>query len=472
MFRTLTRRYVLSHLLPLMLTLPLMGIALIYGVDKLVLLPSVARELEGQAQLIADLARDEPSVFSDRVAAEAFVLRTHPLSAHLRLLDAGGHLLASNDPLDSDRLGEQLEIGVAQAQQGRESVTEYFSTYSQSDILAVVIPMTDEDDQVEGIVRLSYPVSLANERFLRLRDLVAVVLCLSLALGGGVGWILAVSQQRPLGDLRNAVEELAEGEHWERLPESGPEEIRLLLRAFNVLVDRLNMAEVSRRKLLANLVHELGRPLGALKSAVHALAGGADKDAHLGADLLAGMDDELERLSRLVDDLAGLHERVLGGIELNLSLVSLGEWLPRMLAPWEEAARRAQLQWRTELAPALPTLLVDSDRLAQALGNLLSNAIKYTHPGGVVTVRAGTADGAAWLRVEDTGPGMSYEEQLGIFEPFQRGRARGRFPQGMGLGLTIARDMTQAHGGRLEVESAPGQGSRFTIRLPGQTSPA
>lgn len=472
MFRTLARRYVLSHLLPLMLTLPLLGIALIYGVEKMVLLPSVAQELEGQAQLIADLAGEEPFLFTDSEMAATFVSRAHPLSAHLRLLDAEGRLLASNDPLDEDRLGELLQVGVEEAQQGRVSATEYFSPFSQAEILAVVIPVMDTQGRVSGIVRLSYPVSVANVRFLRLRYLVLVTLILSLALGGGVGWILAVSQQRPLEEVRRAVEQLAEGEHWESLPESGPDEIRRLVRAFNVLVDRLNSAESSRKQLLANLVHELGRPLGALKSAVHAFRAGADREAGLQQELLAGMDDELHRLSRLVDDLMGLHARVLGSLELKPRSVSMGEWLPRVLVPWGEAARRARLQWRSELPADLPTVNLDPDRLAQALGNLLSNAIKYTPSGGTITIRAGVSEGTPWIRVEDTGPGISHEEQLRVFEPFQRGQAGGRFPRGMGLGLTIARDMTHAHGGRLEIDSAPGRGSRFTIWLPQEPIPA
>ena len=109
--------------------------------------------------------------------------------------------------------------------------------------------------------------------------------------------------------------------------------------------------------------------------------------------------------------------------------------------------------------------------MAQAVGNLVSNAIKYTPPQGSVTVSAGSQEGEVWLRVSDTGPGIAAEEQARIFAPFYRGPVSGRFPQGMGLGLSIARDLVTAHGGRLTVESAPGAGSQFTIWLPVQTPP-
>ena len=107
------------------------------------------------------------------------------------------------------------------------------------------------------------------------------------------------------------------------------------------------------------------------------------------------------------------------------------------------------------------------------MGNLLSNAVKFTPGGGTVSVGAGMERGIAWIQVHDTGPGIAPEEQACIFPPLCRSQAGRRFPQGMGLGLTIARDLVAAHVGRLDVESAPGTGSTFTIRLPlaGSTRP-
>jgi signal transduction histidine kinase len=137
-----------------------------------------------------------------------------------------------------------------------------------------------------------------------------------------------------------------------------------------------------------------------------------------------------------------------------------------VLAPWREAARKKGLRWESQVPTHLPTLQADADRLARALGNLVSNAIKYTPSRGIVSVEAGADNEAIWIRVSDTGPGITPEEQARIFTPFYRGRQAGRFPRGMGLGLTIARDLVVAHGGRLEVESTPGQGSRFTMWVP------
>ncbi|MBN1582072.1 MAG: HAMP domain-containing histidine kinase, partial [Anaerolineae bacterium] len=207
-------------------------------------------------------------------------------------------------------------------------------------------------------------------------------------------------------------------------------------------------------------------PLGALRSAIQALLGGADKDEELRQELLTGIEDEIDRLRRLLDDLAGLHDQVLGSLELDRRTIALGTWLAHTLGPWREATRDKGLQWQTTIPPALPVFKADPDRLGQALGDLLNNAIKYTSAGGLVTVDAGVKDGMAWIRVGDTGPGIAAEEQERIFEPFYRSQMGRRFPQGMGLGLSIARDVVIAHGGRLDVDSAPGLGSRFTMFLP------
>jgi signal transduction histidine kinase len=239
-----------------------------------------------------------------------------------------------------------------------------------------------------------------------------------------------------------------------------------LLQAVNTLVERLDTLEQARRQLLANLAHELGRPLGALRSAIQALLGGADREAALRQELMLGMDAEIGRLQRLLDDLARLHDQVLGTLELNRRPTALNDWLLRTLAPWREAAQDKELSWEAAIPAGLPTLELDADRLAQAVSNLLSNAIKYTPSGGAVSIEAGVEDDAVWIGVSDTGPGIDAEEQARIFTPFYRGRSAGRFPQGMGLGLTIARDLVVAHGGRIEIDSTPGQGSRFTIWLP------
>jgi signal transduction histidine kinase len=290
-----------------------------------------------------------------------------------------------------------------------------------------------------------------------------------------LGWSLALNLSKPIREVTKAINDLAHGNQQAQVAERGPDEIRQLAQSFNFLNQRLSSLEKARKQLLANLVHELGRPLGALRSAIQALAGGAGNDPRLLADLTTGMDDHAARLQHLLEDLAHLHDQVLGNLELEYQQLELSDWLPKVLRPWQESAQDKHLVWQTDIPPDLPQISADPNRLASVVENLVSNAIKYTQPGGMVSVSALVEGEEILIGVKDNGSGIAAEEQQKVFEPFYRGNQGRRFKQGMGLGLSIARDLMEAHGGRITLESAPGQGSQFTIHLPmknvGQVNP-
>jgi two-component system sensor histidine kinase BaeS len=452
----------------LLVIIPLVGIALIYVLETKVILPKLAEELVGEAALVARLTRNQPDLWHDTAQAQAFVDElSQNLMKRIMLLDSEGQLLASNDPTDEKRLGQRLDSpGFTTALAGETSASTTYSRNLHAEVADVWFPVLDPDQQVIGVIRLSYRLGTVQDQLMRLRYLITGVLVVALVLGMAVGFLLALNLERPVNRATRAICNLASGQHLTPLVEEGPQDTRLLLRAFNSLVERLRNLETARRQLLANLVHELGRPLAAMQAGIRALRGGATADPELSQALLDGMDQEVGRLSHLLDDLAQLHGQVLGTLELDREPIPLAEWLPRVLATWRAAAHSKGLAWEVRAPADLPILEADPDRLARALGNLLSNAVKYTPPGGTVTVEADVEDGEVWIRVSDTGPGIDPEDRSRILTPFYRGHSTTRFPQGMGLGLTIANDLVIAHGGRLEVESTLGQGSRFIIRVP------
>jgi len=259
---------------------------------------------------------------------------------------------------------------------------------------------------------------------------------------------------------------LADGNWQEHIKEQGPEEMRTLAQEVNTLVDRLNSLERARRQLLANIVHELGRPLGAIRSAIHALLNGADKDPQLAHDLLNGLDGETARLKRLLEDLAGLHDLVLGKLELNRVQVNLKEWLAGTLSAWEAAAREKGLDWGVEIQAESPVVFMDPDRMAQALSNLISNAVKFTPAGGRIWTTVKIDREKLIVQVADNGMSIPAEERERIFQPFYRGAHGRRIVQGMGLGLSIARDIALAHGGEVELPATGGPGTTFMLQIP------
>jgi signal transduction histidine kinase len=466
--RTLRGRLVGSHVLLLLIVIPLVGVALVYVLETQVLLVNLAKQLTGQAVLVAELARAEPAVWSDTRRASAFVDRVSPLfPAQLELLSPEGVVLASSDPVENALQGRRVDLpGLDEAIAGQRSARSHYSQNLLAEVSDVMVPVVGADGQIQGIIRLTDHLGNVFERFLRLRLLIAGVLASGLLLGGLVGLALALTVERPLHRLTEAVDSLAIGDESLGVPEQGPLETRHLHRAFERLLARLQEVEQRRRNEEASLVHELGRPLGALRAATRALQDGAVEDVALRQELLVGMQAEFQRLEHLVIDLSELHDRSDSTRPLDREPIALEQWLPELLAPWREAAMSQGLTWRAELAPDLPTLRLDPDRLGQALGNILSNAVKFTPAGGSVTIASGVTVDSWWFQVDDTGPGIPEEDQAHAFEPFFRSSRRRAYPHGLGLGLTIAGDLVEAHGGEIQLTSTPGAGTSCLVRLP------
>jgi two-component system sensor histidine kinase BaeS len=468
MFRSLRNRFVLSHIILLLVIIPLMGVALIYMLEIRVVLPALERDLVSDAELLVVITRQQKAIWENSLLAQALLEQSHTNpNKQIMFIRPDGRLLASSEPEDAAQVNHVLDIsGLATAQKGR-LVTQLDNQHLfQGAQVSVFAPVMGADQKILGIVRISYRYASLTDELLQLRGLIASVLVIALLLGGVLGFFLALNVARPVQEVTAAIDDLAWGGRRDPLAVQGPDEIKRLLKSVNFLVERLHNLEQSRKQLLANLVHEIGRPLGALRMAIQVTRGGAKHDPQLLDELLAGMDGETESLQRLLDDLAHLHDQVLGTLELSRQPLALAEWLPTVLRTWQEAAMSKRLQWEEDIPASLPTIDADPVRLAQVVENLVSNAIKYTPPGGTVRVAAGDQQQSVWIRVSDNGPGIAPEEQGKVFTPFYRGGQGRRIKDGMGLGLSIARDLTLAHGGRLELESTPGLGSQFTIWIP------
>ncbi len=490
--KSLRARFVLSHILPMLVVIPLVGVALLYLFETQVLLAGLSQELERQGTLVAAVAAENPLIWFDLDRAQGFVgVMGQRLTAEVALFSPRGVLLASTDREDQIWLGQQMEIpGLNEVLLTGRVVRIDYGERPGTGAAEVLMPVI-MSRQIVGVIRLTDPLSSVYERFPRTRTFIAGVVVAGLVVGVAMGLILALSLERPLKHATSSIERMSGGEPLSTLPEQGPHEIRLLLRAFNALTERLQTLEQARRRLLANLVHELGRPLGALLSASQALGAGADEEPELRRELVHGIETEVRQMRHLLDDLTNLYDRSLGPLELERRPVALAQWLPQAVAPWREAAAAKGLSWQADFPADLPSVEIDPDRISQALGNILSNAVKFTPTGGEVRVEAGFADEArvaddarladearvaddagfaddagVWIRVSDTGPGVAPEEQERIFVPFYRGSLGRRFPQGMGLGLSIAADVAAAHDGGIDLTSSPGQGTTVTLWLP------
>jgi len=464
--RSLRTRLLISHSLPLIIIILFIGFALDYLVETQILLPNIADELTNEAKLLAELAALQPDLWDDSENAQVYLSRLEPLlGAYVSLFDFQGKFLASTDPYVIN-LVNPVDMDIKQVQSENTIVQTTYSVDQEASVVNVFVLVHEDAETIIGVIQMTYHLENVYDQFLVLRRGIIGILTIGIFLGAGIALLLAANLSQALRQVNISIQKLATGQDIEGIAEEGPEEIRELMRTVNSLVSRIQTVETTRRKLLANLVHEIGRPLGALLPAVQALQAGAARNEELRQELLVGMEDEISILRRLLDDLTGLYDQFVGTFALAFQAINLSEWLPGLIRNQREAAQEKGLTWHSNIGADLPIIEVDPDRIAQAIGNLIDNALKFTHSGGEITFSAGFKGNEIWIRVQDTGSGIPIEDQEFVFTPFFLGRTDKRFPQGMGLGLSIASDLVTAHQGRLEFESVPGEGSCFTIWLP------
>ena len=239
--------------------------------------------------------------------------------------------------------------------------------------------------------------------------------------------------------------------------------------ALVVLVDvtEIRRLESMRKDFVANVSHELRTPLTAVRTALETARAVLGKDPREADRFLAIADRHTERLTALVKDLLDLSRVEAGRLDLDIEEVAPADVADEVLAMFSEPAARRQLKLVSAFPPELPPALTDREALVQVLTNLVENAVKYTDEGGTLTVR-GRQDGEQLcVIVEDNGPGIAAKHLPRLFERFYRvdpGRSRER--GGTGLGLSIVKHLCEAMGGSVSVESQPGRGSTFTVRLP------
>ncbi|MBI4761348.1 MAG: sensor histidine kinase [Chloroflexota bacterium] len=270
----------------------------------------------------------------------------------------------------------------------------------------------------------------------------------------------------PVLAMSHATQRIAAGRYDERVQVNGNDELAQLALRFNEMAEKLNQVETMRRRLIGDVSHELRTPLTAIKGSMEGLMDGVLPAED---DTFQQIHAEAERLNRLVDDLQELSRVEARAYPLDihpLDVIPLVQTVTKRLAPHTQSKR---ISLDLDLSPDLPPLLADEDRVVQILTNLVSNAIQYTPEGGSVSISAKCVNHEVQISVRDTGIGIPPEHLPHIFDRFYRvDKSRSRQAGGgSGIGLTIARALVEAQGGRIWAESkGEGTGSTFTFTLP------
>jgi signal transduction histidine kinase len=263
--------------------------------------------------------------------------------------------------------------------------------------------------------------------------------------------------------LSRAADEVAEARYDVAVPAvPGGDEIGHLADRFREMAARLREAEELERNFLMSVSHELRTPLTAIRGHVEALREGVASGEAAREQSLAVIRAETDRLDRLVGDVLDLAKLDTHRFTLLREEVDMERLVDRAYAAFGEEARRRGIDYRRSVS-ARPVIESDGDRVLQVISNLLANAFRWTPDGGRVELALTQVDGTVRVAVDDNGPGIGPQERERIFRPFWS-----RDGGGTGLGLAIAHELASALGGRIELESAPGTGSRFELVLPAE----
>jgi heavy metal sensor kinase len=319
--------------------------------------------------------------------------------------------------------------------------------------------------RIANIVQVGISLQRSEGALRRYLDTLVVLIPLGVALAAVGGAVIARAALGPVDQMAAAARRITAEDLHQRIALTGTgDELDRLAETLNGMLARLDEAFGQMRRFAADAAHELRTPLTALKGGIEvALRASRSPQEYRG--VLASSLEEVDRLIRVAEDLL-LLSRAAAGLGTPRPRIDLE---PLLLEVLDVGARLAQgTGVHVQLGDVAPAAVhADAGALGRAMRNLVENALKYTPAGGKVELFLRTANGEAVIAVQDTGIGIAPADAERIFEPFVRlDAARARETGGTGLGLAIARSIVHAHGGTLTLESEPGAGSRFTIRLP------
>jgi signal transduction histidine kinase len=425
-------------------------------------LKELRREAAGLTQLI-----QQQAIFVNDKSLQSVPLEPHQLEAatgaSIYYYGVSPFPSFGNAGLGTLSPSAKKKIDVARIQAGHTQTFD-FTPPNGHQLIAVASPFDFEGTTLGALV-VAKPATELQDTWVTLMKFFGVSILGGLLVAGILSWYASRRITKPVLGLSAAADEIAMGNYNVLMPEvRGGGEISHLADRFREMAARLAETEERERNFLMTVSHELRTPLTAIRGHVEAMREGladdpADRDASL--EVIGTAAARLERLVGDVLDLAKLDAHRFTVLREEVDMARL---LDQAYHAFGEEARRRSIDYRIEIGEH-PLIVTDGDRVLQIISNLLSNAFRWTPDGGRVELGLSTQNGGIAVVVDDTGPGIRPEERERIFRPFFS-RDHSRDGGGTGLGLAIARELALALGGRIELDTTPGKGSRFQLILP------
>jgi signal transduction histidine kinase len=458
-----TLRFRLTALfLAAVLVFGLVSIALAVRLFQDVTRSQSVAEIKREARGIAALYAQSALQSSDQGAkAPAFAARPLQLATGDRLFYVGASLFPGQ------RFGlahlRSSELGTVALDRDRVVTFEFTPPGDDRKLLAAAQPVQlARGTEPFGWLIVAKPTADITQQWVTLVERLLLALAAGIALAALLLWWLSRRLTEPVLALTRATQAIGTGSYDVEIPEpKGNDEISLLSARFKRMVEQLAEAEKLKRSFLMSVSHELRTPLTAIRGHVEALREGIVAEPEQIAASLDIIAAEADRLERLVGDVLDLAKLQAHRFTVRHEEVDMTRLLEHAYGAFAEEARQREIDYRLATNGDEAVIVSDGDRVLQVISNLLSNAFRWTPDGGTIELSLEAENGRLEVEVADSGPGIRREDRERIFHPFIS-----QDLNGTGLGLPIASELAVALGGRIELDSAPGSGSRFRLVLP------
>lgn len=336
----------------------------------------------------------------------------------------------------------------------------------KNNYLIVTVPVTTTNGDIVGALVLNKSMDYldSNTDIFVSYWLIAAVIIVALTIFVAV--FFAISYTKPLKAMSRSLDNITE-DYTNLLPEEKSyEELEKIGQKFNIILQKLHDIDVSRQEFVSNVSHELKTPLTSMKVLADSLNGSEDVPLDMYKEFMSDIGDEIERETKIINDLLSLVRMDKSGAELNVAAVNINELIDHILKRLKPIAEKADVEVVFEsFRPVIAE--VDEVKFTLVITNLVENAIKYNNEGGWVHITLNSDHQYCYIKVQDNGLGIPEDSVEHIFERFYRAdKSHSREIGGTGLGLAITKSAVAMHRGSIKVHSALGEGSTFDVRVP------
>ncbi len=420
-------------------------------------------ELQARGSVICNLVLSS-AYFTNDSSAEVDAELTQVADVYegrILIADSGMSVLRDTYGLEEGKV--ILMEGVVRCLKGEEKKMIHYDRNHAELILAVQNP---ENDSVDGVVIMNFSLNRVNDLY---DSMHTVAMTLFLVLGLIIVVVSVLYSGRivlPMKEVAGSIAMISSGDFNETMNLSGYTEAENIAENFNSMLSVLQNLEDARQEFVSNVSHELKTPITSVKVLAESLIEQENVPVELYQEFMADINEELERMNKIINDLLTLVKMDKNASEVVISEININELLESIMKQLQPIADKRNIEIIFESVRPV-TAQVDEVKLSMAFRNLIENAIKYNYDSGWVRVSLNADHKFFYLKVSDSGVGIPEELQDSIFERFYRvDKARSRETGGNGLGLAITRNAVLLHRGSIKVHSVEQQGTTFAVRIP------